>query len=382
MMPMKKVGFVGHRGTVGATLLERMRAEGDFSLLRPFFFSSSEEGLKEGGPPEGGGDLKSAYDLGELKKMDMIVTTQGGAYTKKVYSPLRKALWKGIWIDAASTLRQKASSTLVLPPLNQETIKRELSLGKKDFIGPNCTVALLLMALAGLCRHGLIEWVSSMTYQAASGAGAKKMEELIKQMRFLVQKNNSSTQDISEISSLPKDTLKMEREIREKLQGPALPKNFWEAPLACNLLPWIDTPMPEGETYEEWKGTHEAKKILQSVGLPYFPVDGTCVRVPTLRSHAQGLTIKLKKELSLDEIEVMLCEAHEWIRYITNTKEETLKHLSPAGISGTLQIAIGRVRFSHIGEKKKKLYLNLFTVGDQLLWGAAEPLRRTLRLFL
>ncbi|MBN2187862.1 MAG: aspartate-semialdehyde dehydrogenase [Chitinispirillaceae bacterium] len=367
---MARVGFIGWRGMVGSVLMERMLAEHDFSGFEPVFFSTSQVGGKA--PAVKGADpvLKDARDLAALSKFDVLVSCQGGDYTNEVYDKLRSQGFKGFWIDAASTLRMRDSSIIVLDPVNRNVIDRGLKAGVKDFIGGNCTVSLMLMALSGLLRRNCIEWISSMTYQAASGAGAKNMIELVAQMAHLsaaagdALKNPSST------------ALDLDRLVTKELRGNAMPVAHFGAPLAASLIPWIDKPMENGQTREEWKGGVEANKILGTKKA--IPVDGVCVRVSSMRCHSQGLTIKLTKNVPLDEVTDMLASDHEWVKVVPNNKEATLKELSPAAVSGTLMVPIGRMRKMLMGPD----YLAAFTVGDQLLWGAAEPIRRILKIVL
>jgi aspartate-semialdehyde dehydrogenase len=367
---MVRVGFIGWRGMVGSVLLERMIAEHDFKGFEPVFFSTSQVGGD--GPSVGISvpPLQDARDLAALSKFDILVSCQGGDYTIEVYDKLRNEGFKGYWIDAASSLRMRDSSIIVLDPVNRNVIDRGLKGGVKDYIGGNCTVSLMLMALSGLFRRGLIEWISSMTYQAASGAGAKNMIELVAQMAHLsaaaagALKNPSST------------ALDLDRLIIKELRGNTMPIANFGAPLAASLIPWIDKPMENGQTREEWKGGAEANKILGTKKT--IPVDGVCVRVSAMRCHSQGLTIKLTKNVPLDEITAILASDHEWVRVVPNTKEATLKGLSPAAVSGTLTVPIGRLRKMLMGPD----YVAAFTVGDQLLWGAAEPVRRILKIVL
>jgi aspartate-semialdehyde dehydrogenase len=367
---MARVGFIGWRGMVGSVLMERMLAEHDFKGFEPVFFSTSQVGGK--GPSVGIGvpPLQDARDLAALSPFDILVSCQGGDYTNEVYDKLRNKGFKGYWIDAASALRMRDTSIIVLDPVNRAVIDRGLKAGVRDYIGGNCTVSLMLMALSGLFRRGLIAWISSMTYQAASGAGAKNMIELVAQMAHLsaaaggALKNPAST------------ALDLDRIVTKELRGGTMPAANFGAPLAASLIPWIDRPMENGQTREEWKGGAEANKILGSK--KNIPVDGVCVRVGAMRCHSQGLTIKLKKNVPLDEIASMLAADHEWVKVVPNTKEATLKELSPAAVSGTLTVPIGRLRKMLMGPE----YLAAFTVGDQLLWGAAEPIRRILRIVL
>jgi aspartate-semialdehyde dehydrogenase len=363
-----RVGFIGWRGMVGSVLMERMVAEGDFKNYEPVFFSTSQVGGK--GPSIGFETpvLKDANDCKELSKLDIIVSCQGGDYTTAMYDKLRSEGYKGYWIDAASTLRMRDSSIIVLDPVNEDIIDAGLKAGIKDFIGGNCTVSLMLMALAGLFRRNLIEWVSSMTYQAASGAGAKNMTELIAQMSYLSQEAASLLGDPAS------SALELDKAVTAALRGDKIPTENFGAPLAGSLIPWIDKPVDDGQTREEWKGFAETNKILGKK-VP-IPVDGICVRVGAMRCHSQGLTIKLTKDVPLDELSAMIGSDHEWVKVVPNTKESTLKELSPATVSGTLSVPVGRLRKMKMGP----MFLTCFTVGDQLLWGAAEPVRRILRI--
>ncbi len=367
---MIRVGFVGWRGMVGSVLMERMKAEGDFKGYEPVFFSTSQVGSQG---PSLGFDipaLKDAYDINELAKLDIIVTCQGGDYTNEVHPKLRAAGFSGYWIDAASALRMKDNSIIVLDPVNRNVIDQGLKDGIKDFIGGNCTVSLMLMALAGLFRRNLVEWITSMTYQAASGAGAKNMTELVAQMAHL-------TKATADVFSSPSSTaLDLDRLVTAELRGGEMPTANFGAPLAASLIPWIDKPMDNGQTREEWKGIAETNKILGTQ--KPIPVDGVCVRVGAMRCHSQGLTIKLTKDVPVDEITAMIASDHEWVKVVPNHKEATLKELTPAAVSGTLMVPIGRLRKMNLGPQ----YLAGFTVGDQLLWGAAEPVRRMLKIAL
>ncbi|MCX7679049.1 MAG: aspartate-semialdehyde dehydrogenase [Spirochaetes bacterium] len=368
---MRKVGIVGWRGMVGSVLMDRMREEKDFQGFETIFFSTSQAGQK--GPDVGQGEsiLCDAFDEKLLKTMDIIVTCQGSDYTKEMYPKLRASGWKGYWIDAASALRMKDDSIIVLDPVNRSVIDNGLAAGIKDFIGGNCTVSLMLMAIGGLFHENLVEWISTMTYQAASGAGAKNMRELLLQMRHITKSVNSLLDDPQAA------ILEIDRAVSESLRGKDLPTENFNAPLAGSLIPWIDSFIPEtGQTREEWKGFAETNKIL-ATSTP-IPVDGICVRVGSMRCHCQGLTIKLKKNVPLEDLTNIIKNANEWVRIVENSKEETLKHLSPAAVSGTLNIPIGRIRKLNIGPE----YLTAFTVGDQLLWGAAEPIRRILKIVL
>lgn len=365
-----RVGFVGWRGMVGSVLMQRMLEEGDFKGYETIFFSTSQVGQM--GPSIGISipPLKDANNIEELKKLDIIVSCQGGDYTTAIYDRLREADFKGYWIDAASTLRMRESSIIVLDPVNRDVIEKGLKEGIKDYIGGNCTVSLMLMAINGLFKQNLVEWISSMTYQAASGAGAKNMIELISQMSVLVSKSESLLKNPA-LSALELDKI-----ITKALRDDSLPVENFGAPLAASLIPWIDKPVEDGQTREEWKGFVETNKILGTK--EPIPVDGICVRVGAMRCHSQGLTIKLKKDVPLDELEEMIREGNKWVKVVPNTREETLKELTPAAVSGTLTVAIGRIRKMKMGPQ----FLTCFTVGDQLLWGAAEPIRRILKIII
>lgn len=367
---MKKVGFVGWRGMVGSVLMDRMSTENDFLSIEPLFFTTSNVG---GNAPHIGVDvspLKDAYDIGSLSKMDIIVTCQGGDYTSKVYGELRNSGWKGYWIDAASTLRMQNDAIIVLDPVNRAVIDAGLKGNIKTFVGGNCTVSLMLMALKGLFDANLVEWISSMTYQAASGAGAKNMIELVAQMAGL-------SDACKELLGNPSaNALEYDQTVTNTQRSGLLPTEQFGAPLAGSLIPWIDKPVENGQTKEEWKGIAETNKILGTSKT--IPVDGICVRVSAMRCHSQGLTIKLTKDVPLADIEALIGQAHEWVKVVSNTKEATLKELSPATVSGTLLTPIGRLHKMNLGPQ----FLTGFTVGDQLLWGAAEPVRRILRIVL
>ena len=367
---MKRVGIVGWRGMVGSVLMERMRAESDFSEIEPVFFSTSQAG---GAAPDVGKStpaLQNAFDIEALKQLDVIISCQGGDYTSEVHPKLRKQGFKGYWIDAASTLRMHEQAVIVLDPVNLDVMKAGLHAGLKDFIGGNCTVSLMLMGLAGLFREGWVEWVSSMTYQAASGAGAKNMRELLAQMRSLVQ---AAGPELDQPSS---EILDIERRVTAAMRGNEIPSAEFGAPLAGSLLAWIDKPVEGGATREEWKGYAEANKIL-GTKRP-IPIDGLCVRVGALRCHSQALTIKLTKDVPLPELETVIRSSNPWARVVENTKEATLRELTPTAVTGRLEVPVGRLHKLRMGPE----YLGAFTVGDQLLWGAAEPLRRTLRIIL
>lgn len=368
---MIKVGFVGWRGMVGSVLMDRMREEDDFQGYEASFFTTSQ--LGEDGPEtsQGKSPLKDAKDIQELAEMDIILSCQGGGYTSEVYPKLRKQ-WDGYWIDAASTLRMNDDSIIVLDPVNAKKIDKALTSGVKNYIGGNCTVSLMLMALGGLFQEDLVEWVSSMTYQAASGAGAKNMRELLSQMGDVEKSVHTLLQDPATA------ILDIDRAVTEKLTNNTLPLANWGVPLAASLIPWIDVPVEGGQSREEWKGIVETNKILGNSKEEFLPVDGICVRVGALRCHSQAFTIKLKKDIALKEVEQILDKHNEWVTAIPNEREITSAKLTPAAVSGTLSIPIGRIRKMHMGPE----YLTAFTVGDQLLWGAAEPIRRALKIIL
>jgi len=364
---MLTVGFVGWRGMVGSVLMERMRSENDFAHFNFVFFSTSQAGQK--GPSIGHetGSVEDANDIERLKQMDIIVSCQGGNYTQACYPKLRQSGWNGYWIDAASTLRMEKNSVIILDPVNHHVIKEALAAGIKDFIGGNCTVSLMLMGLGGLFAHDLVEWMTSMTYQAASGAGAQNMRELVCQMQVIGQNA------IDLVTDPASAILEIDRKVSDTLRREDFPTENFGAPLAGCLIPWIDRAMENGQTREEWKGVAETNKILGRENNP-IPIDGLCVRIGAMRCHSQALTIKLTKDVPLKEIEAMLAEHNAWVRVIPNQKEITLRELTPARVSGTLEVPVGRIRKLNMGPQ----YLTAFTVGDQLLWGAAEPLRRML----
>lgn len=363
-----KVGIVGWRGMVGSVLMQRMQEEGDFAIgIEPVFFSTSQAGQSA---PMNAGTLKNADDIAELKKLDVILTCQGGDYTKAIHPELRKQGWNGYWIDAASTLRMEPEAVIILDPVNRNVIDKALARGQKDFIGGNCTVSLMLMGLGGLFRAGLVEWLSSMTYQAASGAGAPNMRELLAQKGVL---HDSVVHLLKDPSSA---ILEIDRKVTATLRSDAMPKKEFGYPLAGNVLPWIDREVEDGQSREEWKGFAETNKILGTT--TPIPVDGICVRVGAMRCHSQGLTIKLTKDVPLADIEQLIANDNQWAKLVPNTKADTLTHLTPAAVSGTLTVPVGRVRKMKMGSQ----YLQAFTCGDQLLWGAAEPLRRMLRILV
>ncbi|MAD01498.1 MULTISPECIES: aspartate-semialdehyde dehydrogenase [Pseudomonas] len=366
---MKQVGLVGWRGMVGSVLMQRMRDENDFADIDPVFFTTSNVGGKG---PDIGKDipaLKDAFDLEALKPMDVIITCQGGDYTSEVYPKLRAEGWKGYWIDAASTLRMEDEAVIVLDPVNRRNIDQALRDGVKTYVGGNCTVSLMLMGLGGLFEQGLVEWMSAMTYQAASGAGAQNMRELISQMGAI----NASVAD--KLADPASAILDIDRTVAETLRGDAFPVDNFGVPLAGSLIPWIDKQLANGQSREEWKAQAETNKIIGRSGRP-IPVDGICVRIGAMRCHSQALTIKLNKDVPLADIEALLAEHNPWSKVIPNTKEDTLAGLTPTAVTGTLSVPVGRLRKLNMGSQ----YLSAFTVGDQLLWGAAEPLRRMLRI--
>jgi len=367
---MTKLGIVGYRGMVGSVLVDRMTQEGDFDLVETSLFSTSQAG--QPGPDLGWGSqtLFDANNIDQLRDMDVIISCQGGSYTKSIHPALRASNWKGYWIDAASALRMSDDALIVLDPINGDKIKEGLAKGVKDYIGGNCTVSLMLMAIGGLFREGLVEWVSAATYQAASGAGAKNMKELVHQMKILG--------DAGQVSLAEANTpiLDLDATITNAMRSSSFPCSEFGAPLAASLLPWIDSAVDQGQTREEWKGYAETNKIL---GLsPQVPVDGICVRVGSMRCHSQAFTIKLKKDVPLNELESIMANTSDWTEVIANNKEETIHKLTPTYATGTLKIPVGRIHKMNLGPN----FLSAFTVGDQLLWGAAEPLRRMLRIVL
>lgn len=366
---MLKVGFVGWRGMVGSVLMQRMQEEGDFNGIEPIFFTTSQVGQPG---PDLGVDvppLKDAYAIDELKALDVIVTCQGGDYTKKVYADLRGGGWKGYWIDAASTLRMDDEATIILDPVNRGVIDAQLAKGAKTFVGGNCTVSLMLMGLGGLFEADLVEWMTSMTYQAASGSGAKHMRELLTQMGQL---RDSAAPELADPASA---ILDIDRKVTAAMRGGDFAVDNFGAPLAGSLLPWIDSKLESGQSREEWKGGVETNKILGRMDNP-VPIDGLCVRIGAMRSHSQAFTIKLKKDVPLDEIEERIAQHNQWVSVIPNDKEATIAGLTPAAATGTLSVPVGRLRKLAMGGE----YLSAFSVGDQLLWGAAEPLKRMLKI--
>ncbi len=367
-----RVGLVGWRGMVGSVLLQRMQAEGDFERIEPVFFSTSQAGAP--GPLIGGREtppLADAQSLDILQTMDAIVSCQGGDYTAGVYPLLRRQGWSGYWIDAASTLRMHDDTVIALDPVNLPVIEQAMERGFKTFVGGNCTVSLMLMALGGLFRAGLVEWLSAMTYQAASGAGAQNMRELLAQMGAI---HDAARPLLDDSSSA---ILEIDRRVAEILRSETFPVEHFGYPLAGSLLPWIDQDLGDGVSREEWKGGAESNKILGREDNP-LPIDGICVRVGLMRCHSQALTIKLTRDVPLDEVAALLGSANDWVRVIPNEREASLRELTPAAVTGSLLVPVGRLRKLAMGGQ----YLSAFTCGDQLLWGAAEPLRRMLRLVL
>lgn len=366
------VGFVGYRGMVGSVLMKRMLEEGDFEGIDPVFFSTSQAG--SAAPTFGGAleesMLKDAHDIDELAKLPVIVTAQGGDYTKAVHTQLRERGWSGLWIDAASTLRMNDDAVIVLDPINRDVIDRGLESGVKDFIGGNCTVSCLLMGLGGLWKQGLVEWGTSMTYQAASGGGARHMREVLKQFGDI---NGYVATELDDPASA---ILEIDRKVLELQRSGDLDTTQFGVPLAGSLIPWIDSDLGNGQSREEWKAEAESNKILGLEGDDRVVLDGLCVRIATMRSHSQALTLKLKEDLTVEEIEKIIDEDNEWSKVIPNTKDATVEGLTPVAASGTLDIPVGRIRKLNMGPQ----YISAFTVGDQLLWGAAEPVRRMLKI--
>jgi aspartate-semialdehyde dehydrogenase len=370
------VGLVGWRGMVGSVLMDRMQAEGDFALIEPLFFSTSNAGGKAPSMAKNETTLKDAYSIDDLKRCDIILTAQGGDYTTEVYPKLRAAGWSGHWIDAASTLRMKDDAVIVLDPVNMPVIKNALANGGRNWIGGNCTVSCMLIGVGALYKAGLVEWMSTQTYQAASGGGAQHMRELLTQFGTLNAEVRSLLDD-------PKSAiLEIDRKIiaKQRALTEAETANFG-VPLGGSLIPWIDKDLGNGQSKEEWKGMAETNKILgqgEGFGSPAVPVDGFCVRIGAMRCHSQALTFKLKKNVSVEEIEGMIAADNPWAKVVPNTREATIKDLTPVAVTGTLTIPVGRIRKLAMGPE----YVGAFTIGDQLLWGAAEPLRRMLRILL
>ncbi|PAT32562.1 aspartate-semialdehyde dehydrogenase [Vandammella animalimorsus] len=372
----QRTGLVGWRGMVGSVLLERMQAEGDFDCIEPVFFSTSNAGGQAPAQAKNETRLQDAYDIEALKRCDIILTAQGGDYTKAVYPKLRAAGWNGHWIDAASTLRMESESVIVLDPVNLPVIQNALSKGGKTWVGGNCTVSCMLMGVGALYKAGLVEWMSTQTYQAASGGGAQHMRELLTQFGTL----HAEVRDL--LADPHSAILEIDRKIIAKQRGLSEAETaHFLAPLGGSLIPWIDADLGNGVSREEWKGMAETNKILgmgEGFGTPAIPVDGFCVRIGAMRCHSQALTFKLKKDVPLDEIEAMIAADNPWVKLVPNTKEATLAELTPVSVTGTMRIPVGRVRKLAMGPQ----YLGAFTIGDQLLWGAAEPLRRMLRILV
>ncbi len=368
---MKRVGFIGWRGMVGSVLMQRMQEEKDFDHIDPVFFTTSQPGAP--GPAIGKDvpALKDANSIDELAKLDVIVTCQGGSYTEVIYPKLRAAGWNGYWIDAASTLRMKDDSIIILDPVNLQVINDGLRNGCKTYVGGNCTVSLMLMALGGLFQNNLVQWIAPMTYQAASGAGAQNMRELIRQMGAIY---NFSKELVENPAAA---ILEIDRTIAGFIRSDQYPLQHWPVPLAGNLIPWIDVQLPSGQSKEEWKAQVETNKILGRSAQP-IPIDGICVRISAMRCHSQALTIKMTRDVPLDEIHDMLATANDWVKVVPNDRERSMRELTPAAVTGTLTVPIGRLRKLNMGPD----YLAAFTCGDQLLWGAAEPLRRMVRILL
>jgi len=371
-MAMKRVGMVGWRGMVGSVLMQRMREEGDFALIEPQFFTTSNVGGK--GPMVAGLDtpaLQDAMDVKALQAMDVVISCQGGDYTSEIYPQLRAAGWRGYWIDAASTLRMSDDAVVILDPVNRSVIDRALDSGIKDYIGGNCTVSLMLMALGGLFKADLVEWLSAMTYQAASGAGAQNMRELIAQMGAV------QAAVAGELADPASAILDIDAKVAAAIRSDAFPTAQFGVPLAGSLIPWIDKQLDNGQSKEEWKGQAETNKILGRGEQP-IAIDGICVRIGAMRCHSQALTIKLRQDVPLDELTAMIADSNPWVRVIPNERERSMRELTPAAVTGTLQVPVGRLRKLNFGPQ----FLGAFTCGDQLLWGAAEPLRRMLRILL
>ena len=368
---IRRVGLVGWRGMVGSVLMQRMREERDFDHIEPVFFTTSQTGAT--GPDIGKEvpPLKHAADLKELRSMQVIVSCQGGEYTNDIYPKLRADGWNGYWIDAASALRMREDAVIILDPVNLDVIRKALVQGVRNYIGGNCTVSLMLMGMHGLFKAGLVEWMTAMTYQAASGAGAQAMRELILQMGHIHGVARSQLDDPA--SSI----LEIDRKVSDALRSRGLPSENLGLPLAGSLIPWIDKDLGNGQSREEWKAQAEGNKILGRESNP-IPIDGVCVRIGAMRCHSQALTIKLTRNLPLDEIEGLLGSANKWVNVVPNQREASMRELTPAAVTGTLAVPIGRLRKLPMGGE----YLAAFTVGDQLLWGAAEPLRRMLRILL
>ena len=369
---MTEVGIIGWRGMVGSVLLERMRAERDFDLIEPVFFSTSQAGAASPDIGRKTRPVQNAHDLAALARLPMLISAQGGDYTQAVHGRLREAGWQGYWIDAASTLRMADSAVIVLDPVNLPVMRAARERGIKDFIGGNCTVSLMLMAVCGLLRAGLVEWITAMTYQSASGAGAQNMREMLEQMGVAAPLGGRLARAIRRAPSSTSTG-----RCRTHCAATDFPKAQFGAPLAASLIPWIDKDLGNGQSREEWKAGAESNKIMGTEANP-VPVEGICVRVSAMRCHSQALTIKLKRDVPLAEVERLIAGGNDWVKVVPNEREASIAALTPAAVSGTMAIPIGRLRKLAMGGE----YLSAFTVGDQLLWGAAEPLRRTMRILL
>ena len=365
---MLKIGFVGYRGMVGSVLMQRMVEENDFAGIEKQFFSTSQAGKSDKYAGGETGILEDAFNIDKLKQMDVIVTCQGGSYTEKVYPEIIASGWKGYWIDAASTLRMEKDSIIVLDPVNRNVIDKGLKDGIKTFVGGNCTVSLMLMGIGSLFINDLVEWCTSMTYQASSGAGAKNMKELLAQM---VSLGEAAGADIYDPASA---ILDIDRAVTREMRSHSFPADNFKVPLAGSVIPWIDKKLENGQSKEEWKGVSETNKILQTKET--IPIDGLCVRIGAMRCHSQGITLKLKSDIPIDDIYSMIAAGNDWVKVVPNEIEDTIRDLTPAAVSGTLDIPVGRIRKMNLGPE----YLTLYTVGDQLLWGAAEPVRRMLNI--
>ena len=371
-MSLQKVGLIGWRGMVGSVLMQRMEEEKDFDLIQPVFFTTSQKG--QPAPSFNGKDnglLENAYDIQALSALDVIITCQGGDYTKEVYPALRDAGWKGYWIDAASALRMNDDAVVILDPVNKQVIHHALEQGINTYVGGNCTVSLMLMAIGGLFERDLVEWVAPQTYQAASGAGAQNMRELLEQMGA-IHKHSEAL-----LANPASAILEIDRNVASFIAGNDIPKANFGVPLAGSVIPYIDSQLDSGQSREEWKAQVEANKILGRSDNP-VPIDGICVRVGAMRCHSQALTIKLKKDLPLADIEEIISTHNDWVEVIADEREASMHRLTPTSVTGTLRIPVGRIRKLTMGPE----YISAFTVGDQLLWGAAEPLRRMLRILL
>ena len=376
---MKLVGLVGWRGMVGSVLMQRMQQEDDFAHIEPVFFSTSNSGGQAPAMAKNETTLKDAHDIDALKRCDVILTCQGGDYTNDIFPKLRAAGWNGYWIDAASSLRMKDDAIIVLDPVNLDVIKHALKSGVKNYVGGNCTVSCMLMGLGGLFAHDLVDWMTSMTYQAASGGGAQHMRELLTQFGSI----HAEVRDL--LHDPASAILEIDRKVLAKQHAlTADETQHFGVLLGGNLIPWIDKDLGNGQSREEWKGGAETNKILGrgkefgAQAKPAIPVDGLCVRIGAMRCHSQALTIKLKKDVPLDEINDIIASNNQWVKFVPNTREASMQHLTPAATTGSLSIPVGRVRKMQMGGE----YISAFTVGDQLLWGAAEPLRRMLRILL